>query len=66
MTENKQKKCLTKEQVLQIPELVKQKTYKEIALLFDTTEGTIKNWVAKLRKSGYQVKAKRGRRALLD
>lgn len=62
----KEEKQLSKEEVLQIPELIDQrKTYKEIAIIFDVHENTIKNWVMKLRKSGYKVNTKKGKRAML-
>lgn len=57
---------LTKEEILQIPELVKSKTYPQIATHFDVSVGTIKNWILKLRESGYHIKVKKGRRGILS
>ena len=48
----KNTKRLNKAEVLQIPELVKTKTYKQIADMFEVTESAIKQWVVKLRKIG--------------
>lgn len=58
---------LTKEEVLQIPELItEKKTFKEIAITFGVHENTIKSWVRKLRKAGYKIKTKRGRMGMLE
>ncbi len=62
----KEDKQLTKEEILQIPELVKTNTLKEIADKFQVHESTIKNWVYKLRKNGYRVPTKKGKRGILE
>lgn len=63
----KEKRLLTKEEVLQIPELLEKRlTYKDIGEHFGVHENTIKGWVLKLRKSGYKVITYKGKKALLD
>ncbi len=58
---------LSKEQVLAIPEALKILTCQQIA---DSPEynckvETIRRWARKLRKIGYEVNMKRGRRTVL-
>jgi transposase len=60
-------KELSKEEVLKIPKLIEEKkSYKQIAIQFGVHETTIKNWVYKLRKIGYTIKTKRGKKGMLE
>jgi transposase len=59
-------KQLTKEEILQIPELIKVMTLKEISVKFDCHYNTIRSWIYKLRKNGYKIEIKKGRKGLLE
>lgn len=63
MKQNKTR-TLTKEEILQIPELIKSKTAVEIAFEFGTTPKAIYCWIAKLRANGHEVITKPGKRPI--
>lgn len=57
---------LTKEQILQIPSLVREgHKHKDIALKWGVHERAINYWVRRLREVGHIVKAKKGTRKIL-
>lgn len=62
----KEEKQLSKEEVLQIPKLVESMRIGDIADSFGVSRSSIKHWIAKLRKIGYEVKTKKGRKGLLE
>lgn len=57
---------LTREQILQIPELKKTLSVPEIALKFGVKERTIRYWIPKLRKEGYKITNKKAGRKPID
>ena len=62
----KETKTLTKEEILQIPELIKAKTQKEISEILGVSHGTIHQWVRKMRKSGYDIPKRKGKIGILE
>lgn len=59
-------KQLTKEEILEIPILVETMTIAQIAEKYGVHPNTIKSWINKLRKNGYKVKMRKGRKGLLE
>lgn len=58
---------LSKQQVLKIPQLLKKKSVREIAELYNVSWQAVWYWVGQLRKKGVKIiTRKRGQTSLLD
>jgi transposase len=64
--QEKKPRNLTEEEVMQIPELIKTMSIKEISTHFGVHERSINYWIKTLRAKNVEVKTKTGRRPTLS